>query len=290
MTDPARRPHLLGRRALTALALALALLLTGGCTPAAPTTTSPGPGVPGSPTATTQFSVSGSAGDITVAGAVPDAQAKRATITALQDALGKGTKVTDQLNVAPGSSLPAAAQLAALGAALTKVESVNLNVSGTTALVAGSVSDAADSRAVADALAAAFPGVAVENTIAVVDVCEVKGAKVRELSKPPAVVFANSSAQVPAAAKAALADIAAIVKRCPGTKLTVVGQTDARGGEPGNEALGLKRANAVKAVLVASGVKAGDILAQGNASNAPVGSNDTEAGRAANRRVDIAVQ
>ena len=71
----------------------------------------------------------------------------------------------------------------------------------------------------------------------------------------------------------------------PGTKLTVVGQTDKRGSEAGNENLGLQRARAVRDKLVADGVPSDAIIVQGNAANAPVSSENS-----LNRRVDVAVQ
>lgn len=76
-----------------------------------------------------------------------------------------------------------------------------------------------------------------------------------------------------------------LVEQCPGTKLTVVGQTDTRGSEVGNEALALKRAQAVADALAAAGVPADDMTVQGNAANAPISDDDS-----LNRRVDVAVQ
>ena len=67
--------------------------------------------------------------------------------------------------------------------------------------------------------------------------------------------------------------------------MTVVGQTGARGVEPGNEDLARRRAQAVGDALTAAGVPADDVVVQGNAANAPVSDDN-----ALNRRVDVAVR
>ncbi|WP_347348890.1 OmpA family protein [Nigerium sp.] len=275
--------HRHGRRLLAALAIPLALTL-GGCT-ASGQPTSPGATTSAADTASTQFSLNVSNQTVTVAGSVPDEATKASVVQALQQGVGAGTTVTDKLNVAPGSTLPSGQALTTLASALAPVEALNLNVSGTKALIAGNVSTEDEKNAAADAVKAAFTGAEVENSISVVPVCSVKGAKVRELSKPPAIVFDSGSAQLSDQANAAIQQIAGVVKQCEGTKLTVVGQTDKRGSEAGNENLGLQRARAVRDKLVADGVPSDAIIVQGNAANAPVSSENS-----LNRRVDVAVQ
>jgi len=84
---------------------------------------------------------------------------------------------------------------------------------------------------------------------------------------------------------AQLNNIAAVMKACPNTHLTIAGYTDNVGSEPSNEQLSKDRANAVAAQLVADGVSRDRITCEGYGEKDPIADNDTENGRAQNRRV-----
>ena len=71
--------------------------------------------------------------------------------------------------------------------------------------------------------------------------------------------------------------------------IDVVGHTDSIGSDAYNQALSVRRADAVKDYLVSEGIDAGLIDAIGMGKREPVASNDTEEGRAKNRRVEIHV-
>jgi outer membrane protein OmpA-like peptidoglycan-associated protein len=98
--------------------------------------------------------------------------------------------------------------------------------------------------------------------------------------------FATASAALTPAAEAKLADAANGVKQS-GVKYEVAGYTDSRGSDAYNQGLSERRANAVRNDLIARGVPAANLSARGYGESNPVASNDTEAGRAANRRVEI---
>ena len=76
-------------------------------------------------------------------------------------------------------------------------------------------------------------------------------------------------------------EIAALLKTDPALKLIVVGHTDNQGAAAHNIELSKKRAEAVAADR---------LLAQGMGSAAPVASNDSDTGRAKNRRVELVKQ
>ena len=71
------------------------------------------------------------------------------------------------------------------------------------------------------------------------------------------------------------------------TKLRVEGHTDSRGPDRYNMKLSQRRAEAVRAYLVARGVEAARLEAKGYGETRPVASNKTRKGRAANRRTDF---
>ncbi|MDP2274864.1 MAG: OmpA family protein [Archangium sp.] len=73
------------------------------------------------------------------------------------------------------------------------------------------------------------------------------------------------------------------------TKLTVEGHTDTTGEPAANQPLSEERALAVKKYLESKGVDPSRLESRGFGSSQPVDSNDTEAGRAKNRRVEFKV-
>jgi len=70
-------------------------------------------------------------------------------------------------------------------------------------------------------------------------------------------------------------------------RVTIVGHTDSAAGDAVNGPLSLDRAEAVREYLVQHGVRRGRLLVEGRGGRQPVASNATEAGRAANRRIEI---
>lgn len=102
--------------------------------------------------------------------------------------------------------------------------------------------------------------------------------------------FVTGSARLDAHARSAVNDLAAVLGAClrdAGLHAEIGGHTDATGGEAANLTLSLDRAEAVRAALVARGVPEAGLTAQGYGATEPVAGNDTEAGRAANRRTAV---
>ena len=78
--------------------------------------------------------------------------------------------------------------------------------------------------------------------------------------------------------------------RCPTASIEVAGHTDTDGGDEFNQALSEKRAQAVTDYLVKAGLPADRFTAVGYGSTQPVGSNDTDEGKAQNRRIEFMVR
>lgn len=98
----------------------------------------------------------------------------------------------------------------------------------------------------------------------------------------------DSSTLLPAAQQN-LANLAASLRKYPETNITIVGHTDSKGSASYNQALSERRAVAAADYLVSQGVPRSRITTYGRGMNEPIASNDTEAGRAENRRVEIAI-
>ena len=78
--------------------------------------------------------------------------------------------------------------------------------------------------------------------------------------------------------------------RCPNANIEIAGHTDTDGDPAANQALSEKRAQAVTDYLVRAGLPASRFAAVGYGSTQPLGSNDTDEGKAQNRRIDFVVK
>jgi outer membrane protein OmpA-like peptidoglycan-associated protein len=108
----------------------------------------------------------------------------------------------------------------------------------------------------------------------------------KELETLTPIFFDTDRARVHHAFRPALDDIAAVIKAHPEIgRCAIEGHTDATGPKDWNQRLSQRRAEAVVAYLVSKGVDPARLAAIGQSQALPWGSNDTEKGRAANRRV-----
>jgi outer membrane protein OmpA-like peptidoglycan-associated protein len=88
-----------------------------------------------------------------------------------------------------------------------------------------------------------------------------------------------------------LSEIAALLRANPDLKLSIVGHTDGKGGADYNLGLSQRRAaNVVRALTERYEIGANRLTSAGRGASAPVASNDTEDGRAKNRRVELIAQ
>jgi OOP family OmpA-OmpF porin len=89
--------------------------------------------------------------------------------------------------------------------------------------------------------------------------------------------------------QASIQRIAVVLTQYPQHQILVEGHTDATGSDQFNLQLSQDRANSVRTALVAGGVEASRIAAEGFGESRPVASNDNAAGRQQNRRVEIVI-
>jgi len=101
------------------------------------------------------------------------------------------------------------------------------------------------------------------------------------------VTFENNSAKLTPGSRDILDDVAESLVAWPDVHVEVGGHTDSRGEAAYNEQLSQKRADAVRAYLMAKGVDETRLTTKGYGETKPAGDNDTAAGRAKNRRVEL---
>jgi outer membrane protein OmpA-like peptidoglycan-associated protein len=86
-----------------------------------------------------------------------------------------------------------------------------------------------------------------------------------------------------------LRNLAISLKKYANTDLLIVGHTDALGSSAYNQDLSQRRATSASGYLAAQGVSTGRIHSQGKGEQEALGSNETEAGRQMNRRIEVAI-
>ena len=102
--------------------------------------------------------------------------------------------------------------------------------------------------------------------------------------------FDNDSAKLRYDADEILDKAAATLKEWGDVKVEVAGYTDSNNSDAYNLELSNRRANAVRDYLISKGIDASRLTAKGYGETNPIADNDTEEGRAKNRRVELVPQ
>jgi outer membrane protein OmpA-like peptidoglycan-associated protein len=124
---------------------------------------------------------------------------------------------------------------------------------------------------------------------------EVPGAKVERVGEGIVVefndkiLFGFDRSDLSVSAEDNLNKLADVLKQNPDTYIEVQGHTDSKGADAYNMTLSQKRATSVANYLIKRGVSSSRITTKGYGETAPVASNDTEEGRAQNRRVNFLI-
>jgi outer membrane protein OmpA-like peptidoglycan-associated protein len=101
------------------------------------------------------------------------------------------------------------------------------------------------------------------------------------------VLFRTNAAQLESNGMRTVQKLADFLKQYPQRKVLIEGHTDSTGSHNYNQELSDRRANAVRMALIDSGVGSDRVASRGYGEAYPVASNDTEASRQLNRRVEI---
>jgi len=109
------------------------------------------------------------------------------------------------------------------------------------------------------------------------------------LTMPGDLTFATDSAQVSPRFGPVLDDVADVLMTYPATYVNVIGHADSVGAADYNQRLSERRASAVASDMINRGVLRDRLYVAGMGETQPVADNSTDAGRAANRRVEITI-
>lgn len=229
--------------------------------------------------------------DFTLTGFLPDLNVKEKLLGALKAALGGGANLIDKLDIAAGATSPDFDGFTGLFKAAVDVPDFQFTVEGDTLTLSGTAATEEIKAAVEAAAKAGWPNLKIVNDITLkgeAPSCDNLQSSIdADLATP--VKFETGSDKLTADGEAQLARVVPSLKACPDVKLTVTGHTDNTGNDAINIPLSDDRAKSVAAYLVAQGIAADSVSSKGAGSAEPIASNDTEAGRAQNRRTEITV-
>jgi outer membrane protein OmpA-like peptidoglycan-associated protein len=124
---------------------------------------------------------------------------------------------------------------------------------------------------------------------------ELPGATVQRVGEgiavtfPEGLLFGFDSDQISPAARDNLRKFAASLQRYPNTRTLIVGHTDSQGSTEYNMELSNRRALSAANFITAEGVDRARISTAGRGEAEPIATNETDAGRQLNRRIEIAI-
>ncbi len=101
--------------------------------------------------------------------------------------------------------------------------------------------------------------------------------------------YATNSADITKSSEYILDELIDFLKENPTVKIRVEGHTDSRGGAAENKLLSENRASTVRNYLQGKGIAGGRLTHQGYGPEKPIATNDTEEGRARNRRTEFVI-
>lgn len=107
------------------------------------------------------------------------------------------------------------------------------------------------------------------------------------LNMPGNITFQTDSSDLNASFFEVLNSVVLVLKEYEKTVIEVAGHTDSKGSEEYNQQLSVRRATSVSQYLKAQGIPDLRLLTLGYGEARPIASNETEAGRQQNRRVEL---
>lgn len=234
---------------------------------------------------------------VVLAGMVPD-ELTRTVLTTYAAALFGAARVQDTLSVVDGT-VPTEWSTMAMAAmeTLSNVDGGQAEVTEGRVLMSGAVPVPEEAGVLTRALRERLPpGVRVSTRFDVqLPVLEEQQTLpsercawlMTEIARERQILFASGSAEIEEESLPGLSAIAALFDRCPDAEIEVRGYTDDAGAEEMNLDLSQARAETVLAVLQDAGVALRQLRARGFGEVNPVADNQTEEGRARNRRIEF---
>ncbi|WP_168582886.1 channel-forming protein ArfA/OmpATb [Gephyromycinifex aptenodytis] len=238
---------------------------------------------------------------IVVRGKVPDKAAEQGLLDSVRAAAGDG-RVIDEVSVQEGVSTPPLTGIGTVLSAARGIDDFGMSVGSSTVALRGTAPDQQALTSTVYAAGQSYPGLQLTDNLSLAGgadptsqapatpltpECEAMRGEVAEALKQQPVIFALDGAKLDAPSQQRITELGKRLATCSFTSIEVAGHSDSSGSESYNKKLSTQRAEAVREILIAAGVPADQLTARGYGSSKPVADNSTDAGRLANRRVEI---
>jgi OmpA-OmpF porin, OOP family len=249
----------------------------------------------GTPTISLDGSVN--SGKLVLAGTVPDEETRKLLLDQTTAAFG-ADNVIDQISVQRVAVTPelsaAAVDLAGLFPTFKENLSVgNFRLRDTALSITGRSASSDTLQALKDGLANLSGTTHVQASLDLTNNVTNLEDTIAQLLDTQQITFEPGSANLTSEGNAVLDEIASALQSAlagrPDLKVEIQGHTDSQGNNQLNQELSQERADAVLAHLIRKGLPADNFTAVGYGETRPIASNDTEEGRAANRRVEFKI-
>lgn len=205
-------------------------------------------------------------------------------------------RIDNRMEVAAGAPEGFSAAADAVLQGLSRLEDAQATLSDTDLTLTGDAFNAAAAREIADRLGTTLPEpFSLREKINQLPLpsqrlngTECQG-RIDRIASENSVLFDTGEARIQYHSQGLLDRIAFLARQCPDVRLEISGHTDADGEADANLALSESRAEAVMAYMAAAGVARSRLVSVGYGEQKPVADNETEAGKAANRRIEFRI-
>jgi peptidoglycan-binding protein ArfA len=236
---------------------------------------------------------------VTLSGDFPDDSAKAALMNALNGSLAPGVNIVDQVRINPDVDALDFSKAKPVFSDSASIPDFNLTVNGDTITLAGTAASTDQKNTVANDAKRIWSTLNIVDNLSVnataspapptaAASCTSVAAAISTLTHG-SITFGQNGAGLTPAVEQVLTQVAAKLAACPNTHAAINGYADNSGTQSINVPLSEERAQAVANFLVAHGVAGNQLSSTGFGSANPIAPNDTDQGRAQNRRVEIVV-
>jgi peptidoglycan-binding protein ArfA len=245
------------------------------------------------------FSMARNGNSVTLSGDFPDESAKAALMNALNGSLAPGVNIVDQVRINPDVDALDFSKAKPVFSDSASIPDFNLTVNGDTITLAGAAASTDQKNTIDNDARRIWSTLNIVDDISVnattspapptaAAPCANLAATIGTLTRG-SITFGQNGAELTPAVEQVLTQVAAKLTACPNAHAAINGYADNSGSQSINVPLSEERAQAVANFLVAHGVAGNQLSSTGFGSANPIAPNDTDQGRAQNRRVEIVV-
>jgi peptidoglycan-binding protein ArfA len=246
------------------------------------------------------FAMARNGNSVTLSGDFPDDSAKAALMNALNGSLAPGVNIVDQVRINPDVDALDFSKAKPVFSDSASIPDFNLTVNGDAITLAGTAASTVQKNTIDNDAKRIWSTLNIVDNLSVnattspapptaaASSCSNLASTISTLTRG-SITFGQNGVDLTPAIEQVLTQVAAKLAACPNAHAAINGYADNSGTQSINVPLSEERAQAVANFLVAHGVAGAHLSSTGFGSANPIAPNDTDQGRAQNRRVEIVV-